>query len=225
MFGSFYSVLFCFSLLGSLLQRISVRNLPENRDLLTKCANRLHKLPNISRNLQFIPLKFFLLCQKRYKVLCLDLQDSHKSIFPKTISCGQYSLSNENRDSSHHLTKSFCFGSYNESCLSNSIDFVSLIVSKGRRWSVYYELYIDVFFLENFAMDFILLAIVRKMTGCLSAYWRICLGALAGAFLTCLAVALPVPYAFVKLILLHGLANIVMVKIGIQPQGDRKSVV
>ena len=89
---------------------------------------------------------------------------------------------------------------------------------------MYYELYIDVFFLENFAMDFILLAIVRKMTGCLSAYWRICLGALAGAFLSCLAVALPVPYAFVKLILLHGLANIVMVKIGIQPQGWQELV-
>jgi len=66
---------------------------------------------------------------------------------------------------------------------------------------VYYELYIDVFFVENFAMDFILLAIVRKMTGCSAAYRRICLGALSGAFLTCLAVALPIPYAFVKLIL------------------------
>ena len=82
-----------------------------------------------------------------------------------------------------------------------------------------YELYIDVFFLENFAMDFILLAIVRKMTGCYAAYRRICLGALAGSFLTCLAVALPVPYAFVKLILFHGPANIVMIKIGLKTEG------
>ena len=84
---------------------------------------------------------------------------------------------------------------------------------------MHYELYIDVFFMENFAMDFILLVIVRKMMGSSAAYWRICLGAVFGAFLTCLAVALPVPYAFVKLILLHGLVNIAMVRIGIQTKG------
>ena len=84
---------------------------------------------------------------------------------------------------------------------------------------MHYELYIDVFFLENFAMDFILLAVVRRMSGCSEAYWRIGLGALFGSFLTCLAVALPVPYAFVKLLLLHGLANIVMVKTGLRTRG------
>lgn len=89
---------------------------------------------------------------------------------------------------------------------------------------MHYELYIDVFFLENFAMDFILLAVVRKMLGSAAAYWRLCLGALAGAFLTCLAVALPVPYASVKLILLHGLANTAMVKIGLKTEGLRELV-
>lgn len=89
---------------------------------------------------------------------------------------------------------------------------------------MHYELYIDVFFLENFAMDFILLAVVRKMTGCSVAYWRICLGALAGAFLTCLFVALPVPYASVKLILLHGPVNIVMVKTGLKTEGFKELV-
>lgn len=87
---------------------------------------------------------------------------------------------------------------------------------------MHYELYIDVFFLENFAMDFILLAVVRKMLGNNEAYWRVCLGALFGALLTCLAVALPVPYASVKLILLHGLANIVMVKTGLKTQGFKE---
>lgn len=89
---------------------------------------------------------------------------------------------------------------------------------------MHYELYIDVFFLENFAMDFILLAVVRKMLGCSVAYWRVCLGALAGSFLTCLAVALPVPYASVKLILLHGLANLVMVKAGLKTEGFKELV-
>ncbi len=85
-----------------------------------------------------------------------------------------------------------------------------------------YELYIDVFFLENFAMDYVMLAVVRKMLGSSAPYWRLCIGALTGAFLTCLAVALPVPYASVKLILLHGLANIAMVKTGLKTEGIRE---
>lgn len=89
---------------------------------------------------------------------------------------------------------------------------------------MYYELYIDLFFLENFAMDFILLAVVRKILGCFAAYWRICLGAFAGAFLTCLSVALPVPYVSVKLIMLHGLANIVMIKTGLKTRGFQELV-
>lgn len=87
---------------------------------------------------------------------------------------------------------------------------------------MYYELYIDVFFLENFAMDFILLAIVRRMLKCPATYWRICLGALAGSFLTCLAIAVPIPYASVKLILFHGLASVVMIRAGLGIRGGRE---
>lgn len=85
-----------------------------------------------------------------------------------------------------------------------------------------YELYIDVFFLVNVTMDYILLAVIRKLSGYRVSHGRICLGAMSGAFLTCLIVALPIPYASVKFILFHGLANVVMIKAGLGIKGMRE---
>ena len=81
---------------------------------------------------------------------------------------------------------------------------------------MYYELYIDVLFLVNFMMDYILLLIARRILKCRTAYRNICLGALAGALLTCIVVALPIPYASVKFILFHTVVNITMIKIGLR---------
>lgn len=80
---------------------------------------------------------------------------------------------------------------------------------------MHYELYIDVFFMVNFMMDTILLLITRKMIGSHVTYKRIYLGAVAGAALTCLIVAVPIPYEAVKLILFHGFVNIVMIQTGL----------
>ena len=87
---------------------------------------------------------------------------------------------------------------------------------------MHYELYIDVFFLVNVTMDFFLLAAVRKMSGSRVSYRRIFLGALSGALLTCLIVVLPIPYASVKFILFHSLANAVMIKAGLGIKGKRE---
>lgn len=80
---------------------------------------------------------------------------------------------------------------------------------------MHYELYIDVFFLENFTMDFILLAILNKVLGCSVIYRRIILGAGLGAGLTCLLVVVPITYAPVKIILFHSIPSIAMVRIGL----------
>ena len=85
-----------------------------------------------------------------------------------------------------------------------------------------YELYIDVFFLVNVTMDCFLLAAVRKMLGSRVSYGRVFLGALSGAFLTCLIVMLPIPYASVKFILFHSLTNAVMIKAGLGIKGKRE---
>lgn len=50
---------------------------------------------------------------------------------------------------------------------------------------MYYELYVDIFFMVNFMMDTILLLIVKKMILCSVSYGRILLGAATGAMLTC----------------------------------------
>lgn len=78
-----------------------------------------------------------------------------------------------------------------------------------------YELYIDVFFLVNFMMDYILLMLLRRMLLCRAAHGRVILGAAVGAAMTCLIVAAPVPWAAVKLILLHGAVNVIMLKAGL----------
>lgn len=89
---------------------------------------------------------------------------------------------------------------------------------------MYYELYIDVFFLVNFMMDYILLQIARRILRCSATHGRICLGACLGAMLTCVVVVLPIPYAFIKFILFHGFVNIVMIKTGLKIKCDRTLV-
>lgn len=85
-----------------------------------------------------------------------------------------------------------------------------------RRRNVRYELYIDVFFCINFMMDYILLALLRRMLPCTATRGSIAAGAAAGAALACAVICLPIPYAFLKLLLFHSLVNGVMLKIGLK---------
>ena len=78
---------------------------------------------------------------------------------------------------------------------------------------MYYELYIDVFFLENFMMDALLLMLTGRMIRCQAGKGRIFLGAALGAFLTCGAVLIPVPYLLIRLILFYGGINLLMLKV------------
>lgn len=78
-----------------------------------------------------------------------------------------------------------------------------------------YELYIDVFFLVNFMMDYILLMLLRKMLACSATHARVILGAAAGAAFTCAIIAVPIPFVFVKLLLFHCVVNVMMLKIGL----------
>lgn len=86
---------------------------------------------------------------------------------------------------------------------------------------MYYELYIDVLFLVNFLMDYILLLITKQVLKCKGGYGRICLGAALGAFLTCVIVAIQIPYAFIKLLLFHALVTAVMLIVGLPIRGIR----
>ena len=81
---------------------------------------------------------------------------------------------------------------------------------------MYYELYLDVFFLENFLMDYILLLLVKKMLLCTATHRNICFGAFMGSFLTCLIVVLPIPYVFIKFMLFHMFVNTCMIRAGLK---------
>jgi len=80
---------------------------------------------------------------------------------------------------------------------------------------------VDVLFLVNFMMDYILLLIVRKMLQCTATHGRICIGAAVGSLLTCMVVILPIPYSIIKLILFHVLVNTCMIRVGLKIENIR----
>lgn len=81
---------------------------------------------------------------------------------------------------------------------------------------MYYEIYLDMLFLVNFMMDYILLLIVRRMLKCSATHGNICVGALAGSGLTCAVLVIPIPYPIIKLLLFHTLVNTCMLRAGLK---------
>ena len=80
---------------------------------------------------------------------------------------------------------------------------------------MYYELYIDVFFLENFMLDSLLLLIVNRVMNNGRPYIRLLLGGALGSVLTCLAVAAPIPSA-IRMLAFHTIISSVMVCAGLR---------
>lgn len=75
---------------------------------------------------------------------------------------------------------------------------------------MYYELYIDIFFLENFMMDSLILFAVKRMIRSGSSHIRILCGGIAGSLLTCLWVVVPFP-AVVKMAGLYiGISSVML---------------
>lgn len=77
---------------------------------------------------------------------------------------------------------------------------------------VQYELYIDIFFLINFVLDFFLLLIVKGMLKCSATHGNILMGAGIGAGLTSIIVCLPFGSVW-KNIILHTVINMLMLKV------------
>lgn len=80
---------------------------------------------------------------------------------------------------------------------------------------MYYELYIDIFFMVNFMMDTILLMILKRMMICSVSYGRILFGAALGSGLTCVVTAGLHGRPYLQFILFHGVINILMIKVGL----------
>ena len=85
---------------------------------------------------------------------------------------------------------------------------------------MYYELYIDLFFLENMIMDYLLLFTVKRLLRKKIRKRKILLAALAGAGFMCLLLVLPFPKRRVRMILGNLTGSILMLKIS--NLGDEK---
>lgn len=81
-----------------------------------------------------------------------------------------------------------------------------------------YELYLDVFFLVNFLMDYLVLQIIRKILSRNVPGRNILVGAAAGAAGCCLAVCLPFS-ALSRFVLFHMVINLLMIKIALDIHG------
>ena len=77
-----------------------------------------------------------------------------------------------------------------------------------------YELYLDIFFLENFIMDFFVLTIIKKAMNSSVTYKTMSVGAFFGAFLSSLVICLHLQ-AVLKLLFLHLVVNTGMIMIGL----------
>lgn len=75
-----------------------------------------------------------------------------------------------------------------------------------------YELYIDVFFVVNFLLDYLVLLVVRRVLKSTAEKKNVLLGAGAGAALTSVLVCLPIA-GILKIIILHLVISTVMIKI------------
>lgn len=81
---------------------------------------------------------------------------------------------------------------------------------------MYYELYVDVLFLVNFIMDYILLLFVWKVLHCETRHLNLLMGAGVGALLTCILIILPIPSVFLENILFHLIVNTCMIRVGLR---------
>lgn len=86
---------------------------------------------------------------------------------------------------------------------------------------MYYELYIDVFFAENFMMDYLLLLFIRRLMKTQIEKTHLFLGAFTGAVLTCFVVWIPLPFPLFKQILLHVCVNALMLLTGLRLKEKR----
>lgn len=79
---------------------------------------------------------------------------------------------------------------------------------------MYYELYIDVLFLENLILDYLLLRLVRCFCGCSTTQLRIGLAACFGSLGLCALCWFSLLWTIPGILISHGVISLLMVEIG-----------
>jgi len=104
--------------------------------------------------------------------------------------------------------------------LKYQIDFVS---EEKEGAVVQYELYIDVFFLINFVMDYLVLLTERSVLKCTATHFDILMGAFTGALGSCIVICIPAPSA-IKLVCFYALVSAGMIRTGLNIKETRAFV-
>ena len=89
---------------------------------------------------------------------------------------------------------------------------------------MYYEFYIDVFFVVNLVMDFLLLRLVNRVLKGTATPLRSLAGAALGAAGICVITLLPLSSSYVRVLLSHGFLGVLMVWVGCRCRSWRKLV-
>lgn len=79
---------------------------------------------------------------------------------------------------------------------------------------MYYEIFIDVFFLTNMVLDYFLLRIINQLMKCSATHFRSWLGSILGALGVSLLIIWPGKHILLNTILVHVVINTIMVKFG-----------
>lgn len=80
---------------------------------------------------------------------------------------------------------------------------------------MYYEFYVDVFFVVNLVMDFLLLRLINRVQKGTATPLRSLAGAALGAAGICVIVLLPVTSPWIRVLLSHGILGVLMIRVGL----------
>lgn len=95
---------------------------------------------------------------------------------------------------------------------------------KKRGRAVKYTIYLDVLFLINFGMDFLIIWLTGRLCSQRISWWRYLLSPLAGSFLLILLIWIPIPAQWIYYICSYGIIGIVMCYLAFQPKGIKSGI-
>jgi|GEM_PF-89882 Sporulation factor SpoIIGA. len=89
---------------------------------------------------------------------------------------------------------------------------------------MYLELYIDILFVVNVVMNYILLTLVRKILKCQTTHFRVLLGSIVGSLMACILVVLPIRSVLMQILIGYIVTSTCMVQIGCNIKGKKNLV-
>lgn len=87
-----------------------------------------------------------------------------------------------------------------------------------------YTIYLDVLFLINFGMDFLIIWLTGRLCGQRTSWWRYLVSPLAGSVLLILLIWLPIPFQWMYYICSYGMIGMLMCYLAFHPKGFKQGI-